>query len=190
MADHTDSMSKREIILKSAFQVFTEKGFHSAKVSDVAELAKVGKGTVYEYFASKEDLLRGVIEAGIKYYIQKLNEQVKDSVSPWEKIRKIIKKHGEMLRSGQNFSQLMFENFGVMTKEFHQFLIEQRQGIMQIIQNILKEGIELGQIKPISLELGARMILGMMIAIHCEDQCLSDEAIDEMIATIEQGLLL
>lgn len=81
-------LTKREAILRSAFIIFTEKGYHAAKVSDVAELAKVGKGTVYEYFSSKEDLLRGVIEEGIKYYMKELTENIKGPTPPWEKIKK------------------------------------------------------------------------------------------------------
>ncbi|WP_339060896.1 TetR/AcrR family transcriptional regulator [Tepidibacillus marianensis] len=189
MAGQPEMMGKREKILRSAFQVFTEKGFHVAKVSDVAELAKVGKGTVYEYFSNKEDLLRGVIEEGIHFYMNQLNLQIVSSATPWEKIKNLLKKHGEILRNDQKMSQLIFENFGVMTQEFHQFLLEQRQGFIRMIQDILQDGIDQGQIRPIPLELGARIVLGMIVAIHCEDQCLSDSSIDQMIVTLERGFL-
>ncbi|HBH12338.1 MAG TPA: hypothetical protein DDX29_04335 [Clostridiales bacterium] len=49
-------IDKRQIILDSAFQVFMKKGFHNAKMTDVAEYAGIGKGTIYEYFDSKKTL--------------------------------------------------------------------------------------------------------------------------------------
>jgi AcrR family transcriptional regulator len=47
---------KEKAILEAAAAVFADRGFRTARVADVAERAGVGKGTVYEYFRSKEDL--------------------------------------------------------------------------------------------------------------------------------------
>jgi TetR/AcrR family fatty acid metabolism transcriptional regulator len=48
---------RRGQILKAAEQVFAEKGFQDATISDVAKKAKLSDGTIYDYFPSKEDLL-------------------------------------------------------------------------------------------------------------------------------------
>ena len=55
------SPSKREAIRDAAVKVFAAKGYHTATVSEVAEVANVGKGTVYFYYASKEDLLLEIL---------------------------------------------------------------------------------------------------------------------------------
>ena len=47
---------KRLRIIEAAVIVFSRKGFHRAKVEEIAEVAGVGKGTVYEYFKSKKEL--------------------------------------------------------------------------------------------------------------------------------------
>ena len=39
-------------------QVFAKKGVAKTKMIDIATIARVGKGTIYEYFASKEDIFR------------------------------------------------------------------------------------------------------------------------------------
>jgi AcrR family transcriptional regulator len=52
-----DLRDKREKeILQAAAAVFAQRGFRATRVADVATRAGLGKGTVYEYFASKEDL--------------------------------------------------------------------------------------------------------------------------------------
>ncbi len=43
-------------MLAAAAEVFSEKGYAGTTISDVAERAKIGKGTVYGYFTSKDDL--------------------------------------------------------------------------------------------------------------------------------------
>ena len=49
--------------MSAASAVFAEKGYASTRVADIAEKAGVGKGTVYEYFSSKEELLFAVFES-------------------------------------------------------------------------------------------------------------------------------
>ncbi len=49
-------------IVNAAVQVFAEKGFHKAKMSDIAKKLGVSKGTIYQYFKSKEDLFKAVVQ--------------------------------------------------------------------------------------------------------------------------------
>lgn len=51
---------KRERILEAALECFAERGFHGTPVPDIAARAKVGAGTIYRYFESKEALVNAV----------------------------------------------------------------------------------------------------------------------------------
>lgn len=55
--DATDESPKREAILQAALSLFAERGFHGTAVPEIAARAKVGAGTVYRYFESKEALV-------------------------------------------------------------------------------------------------------------------------------------
>lgn len=59
-------MNKKDIkknhIIKTAAFVFSQKGYAKTLMTDIAKLAGIGKGTIYEYFASKEDLFFAVFE--------------------------------------------------------------------------------------------------------------------------------
>ena len=55
-----DRSDKREAILEAALELFGELGFHGTAVPQVAERAKVGAGTIYRYFPSKEALVNEV----------------------------------------------------------------------------------------------------------------------------------
>lgn len=54
---------RRQEILEAALRLFNERGFESTTVADIAGAAGAAKGTVYLYFPSKEDVLRGLYEA-------------------------------------------------------------------------------------------------------------------------------
>ena len=49
-------------LLDAALVVFTERGYHAARVDDVCDAAEVSHGTFYLYFASKEDLFRTLVD--------------------------------------------------------------------------------------------------------------------------------
>lgn len=52
---------RREQILNAALQVFAQKGFHAARMQEVANVAGVSNGTVYNYFRSKDELLLALL---------------------------------------------------------------------------------------------------------------------------------
>ena len=48
-------------ILRAALDVFTERGFTASRLDEVAARAGIGKGTLYLYFPSKEELFKAVV---------------------------------------------------------------------------------------------------------------------------------
>src|SRR4051812_27326287 len=52
----------RNAILESAQEVFAERGFHGARIQDIAARARIAVGTVYNHFTQKEDVLRALLD--------------------------------------------------------------------------------------------------------------------------------
>jgi AcrR family transcriptional regulator len=61
MARRPSRLERRRTILAAARTVFVRRGYGATRVSDIAARAKVGKGTLYEYFGSKEDLFSTLV---------------------------------------------------------------------------------------------------------------------------------
>lgn len=55
--------NRKNDIINAASRVFAQKGYSSTRIIEVADAASVGKGTIYEYFRSKEELFFAVFEA-------------------------------------------------------------------------------------------------------------------------------
>lgn len=71
----------REALVKAACTVMTEKGIDAATMLEIAELADVGAGTVYNYFKSKDELAVAVLEEmmhELALQIEKSTVEVKD----------------------------------------------------------------------------------------------------------------
>lgn len=65
--------AKRKKIFDAAIEVFGKKGYHRATIDEIAALSKVGKGSVYRYFQSKEDLLGQLLKEKYDEIIERLS---------------------------------------------------------------------------------------------------------------------
>jgi AcrR family transcriptional regulator len=62
---------KKDLILRTALIVFAEEGYHACSVNKIADKANISKGLIYNYFESKEDLLRNIITNIMDRYMEK-----------------------------------------------------------------------------------------------------------------------
>jgi AcrR family transcriptional regulator len=53
---------RRTKILEAAARIFAERGFHRTTTKDIAEVADVAEGTIYNYFGTKDDLLLALLD--------------------------------------------------------------------------------------------------------------------------------
>lgn len=77
---------RRRAILDAATQVFAEKGFHSARVSDIAAEAGVAHGLVYHYFDSKEQMLNEMFTERWSLLLAALDHADENLATPREKL--------------------------------------------------------------------------------------------------------
>jgi AcrR family transcriptional regulator len=76
----------RQAILDSAYDLFSERGYHSTTLQDVAELAGVGVSSLYSYFPSKLHLLYAVFEPWHKSEFEELEKRILKLKSPRDRL--------------------------------------------------------------------------------------------------------
>jgi AcrR family transcriptional regulator len=77
---------RRAEILDAATAVFSKRGFGAADVQEVAEQAGIGKGTVYRYFPSKEELFLAAVDHGMRRLKASVDAAVAGIEQPLERI--------------------------------------------------------------------------------------------------------
>ncbi|MFP4446359.1 MAG: TetR/AcrR family transcriptional regulator [Desulfosudaceae bacterium] len=80
----------RDRILAAANVEFADKGFYRTVVSDIADRAGVGKGTVYRHFGNKEDLLGYLIDEGVSRVDSRIQAAIAAAASPVDALAAII----------------------------------------------------------------------------------------------------
>jgi AcrR family transcriptional regulator len=76
----------RQAIVDSAYDLFSERGYHSTTLQDVAELAGIGVSSLYSYFPSKLHLLYAVFEPWHKGEFEQLEKRILKLKSPRDRL--------------------------------------------------------------------------------------------------------
>ncbi len=113
---------KRARIIDAAVAVFAEKGFHAARVSDVAKRAGVADGTIYLYFKNKEDLLLSLFEDKMAGLIADLDVAWTGIDDPLARMRAYAKHHFRQLQAHPELAQVL----QVELRQSHKFFRDYR----------------------------------------------------------------
>jgi TetR/AcrR family fatty acid metabolism transcriptional regulator len=84
-----NGVDKRRLILDAAVKVFARSGFHSCRVSDIAEEAQVAYGLVYHYFRSKEEVLDTLFVERWDVLLEVIGDVDRQDAPPREKLHAI-----------------------------------------------------------------------------------------------------
>lgn len=86
MARSEPAVDKRRLILDAAVRVFARQGFHTCRVSDIADEAGVAYGLVYHYFSSKDEILDTLFIERWGILLKAIQEADAQEIPPREKL--------------------------------------------------------------------------------------------------------
>lgn len=148
------SQERKNQILDAATEVFSKKGFQKARMDDIAEEAKLGKGTLYWYFKSKESIVIQIFDRIFSREAEDLIALVDTHLTATEKINRyaerVIKDVNHLLK----FAPVAFEflSLAFRNKFFKGAFKKYLQDYMQTLMPIIQQGIESGEFREIDAE--------------------------------------
>jgi AcrR family transcriptional regulator len=135
----------KEKILEAAEKVFSDKGFHDAKVSKIAEIAGVSVGTIYRFYKSKEELYGEVIKKKLVEMEREVEESIKGK-EPLEALKSYISTVVDFFSREQDFFEIfmmeMGSSFILDTERFN--LWNWYRSYVEKLSKIIEDGIEKG----------------------------------------------
>ena len=154
---------KRERILRAAVEVFAQRGYFNAKVSEIARMAGVADGTIYLYFQRKEDLLITIFRDHMTDYLRRLHSRLEHSSRPVDQLRQIVLFHLETLGNDRSLAIVFQVELRGSIKFMQEFSATGFAEYLDIIRATIDEGQRSGvlrsDVKPI---VCAKMFYGAL----------------------------
>ena len=139
---------KYEAILKAAEHIFADKGFHEARISDIAKKAHVSESTIYEYFSTKEELLFSIPAEKISGHLEKNRDILQYVHGAANRLRTVIYRHLSLYAHDEDYANVVV----LILKGNRNFVKTEAYKVVQdaarITTQVLKEGIESGEFDP------------------------------------------
>ena len=155
-------------LLDAALDLFVEKGFAATRAEEVALRAGVSKGTLFLYFATKEDLFKAVVRSNISSHYPAWHEALQTFTgSTADMLRQCIQGWWASVGStkASGISKLMLTE-GTQFPDLCEFY---RQEVSEpgnlLIQGILQRGVDRGEFGPIDMKYGIYAVLAPMLFI-------------------------
>lgn len=140
------TISKKDIVLRIAAELFAEKGFHEVKLDDVAKSADVAKGTIYTYFSSKDELFIQCILHDSPVYEERFQKTIARTSDFSRCLKKLITLQYEMVKEkGPLVKQIMQlgPQLKLGEKEF-KGLVDQFEKGVRMLAGFFQKGIDRG----------------------------------------------
>ena len=155
-------------ILDAARKVFAKKGFAATKVEDISSAAGIAKGTLYLYYRSKRDIYLAALRKGILALYEETRRNVDRAQSVQEKLRAFIFTRLHYFEENRNFFRIYHSDLGSLlttsggvSKNFKD--LQEKQA--QLLDTVLKEGIEQRLIRPLQTTAASFAIYDMTRAL-------------------------
>lgn len=185
---------KERSILKAGSKIFSEKNFHEVKMQEVANEAGVGKGTIYEYFSSKEELLSEIIKMSVDHYQAVINFENIEGKGLWNRLENYLLANVNFFWDNKEIGRLILRFEHPFKTEISEWFLNMREGSLRDLETVFKEAKDNQEIKNISPDIAAKMVRGIIIeiisaTIIVEREEVTREEIKEALEVIKDGLL-
>jgi TetR/AcrR family fatty acid metabolism transcriptional regulator len=157
------SKLRKEQIIHAAITVFGKNSFQDASISQIARVAGVAEGTIYQYFKNKEDLFFSIPLERSKVFREQFNVHLQGITGAIEKIKKLVWYYLYFFKTNPDYARSLMLEMRV-TRHFRRTRTYRGLRIFgQQVLQILKEGQEQGVIRnDCDIYLSRQLLLGML----------------------------
>jgi AcrR family transcriptional regulator len=173
------AQTRREL-LNAARRVLASKGYHRAKIADIAREADVGVGTFYLYYTTKEALFTELVEETariLKRQLDAVRAQVRD---PRERSRASLEMFFQFAREHRELFRIVFGHGA----EFHDVVRRAQARFVADVRANLREGMTRGVFRRNRPEVLAPALIGMsdrVLSWWLEQEAVSLPAVTESL---------
>lgn len=152
----------RQNILEKAAILFSERGFASTNLQDIAESVGLSRPALYYYFKNKDEVLLGLIEEATTYPVKILEKHRQDAtIGPAERLQGALKELITWIIRSPVIIRLLESNEWRLPENVGEEHFKSRRQVLHAFVEMINDGIEAGEFRAVDPRLGAFALIGM-----------------------------
>jgi TetR/AcrR family transcriptional regulator, fatty acid metabolism regulator protein len=141
------SDDKRRRILQAAVKVFARKGYFAARVSEIAEKAGVADGTIYLYFAGKEDILVSLFDEVMSEHVTRARAEMEAVADAPSRLRLLAEHHLRVLGADRDLAVVFQVELRQSTKFMERFTATWLRRYFDLVSSVIEQGQREGTLR-------------------------------------------
>ena len=182
-------MDTRQRIMTEAMNLFSECGYHTTTVDDIARAAEVAKGTVYWHFASKEGLFEALLNEMFTRYLDEVLQISQGGGPVLKQLQNILELRIALIRDNQPVTEMIMSQGGKgMSRESRERFLGWRRRHQEIITELMREGKAQGELQINAPEVAAIAFVGVGSELILSEQIHRPELARELMNLLTGGI--
>lgn len=173
---------KRERMLEVAAELFSKKNYHEVMMDDVARLTDVAKGTVYNYFASKEELYFTIMSTKLGHLNSSLKNKIASEISVIDSLHTYTIQLYMFMMKYQNFFLMYQKEYLNAQNEFCDELRTMNEELKSILSDVIYKGKRESHFRDIEENFAVQIVLGSIFGAvqrGIENKYAGDKLVEE-----------
>ena len=183
----------RDQILRTAADLFRERGFPATTLDDVARPLGMSKASLYTYFRGKDEILAAISQETIERFTRELSLVLGSDLSPEDKLRRIVREHVRFVIANRSFLTVFFSEEANLPARFARALAAQKDRYDKGVESVIADGIRRGVFRDVPPRLVVFGLLGMVNWLYKwynpRGPWGAEEISSAFLAMVEDGLL-
>lgn len=181
-------------IIEAAGVTFGRYGFKKTTMDDIAFAAGKGKSSLYYYFKNKEEVFEAVVNQEALILKDEIKNALAETDTAVDKLKTYISIRMNRFIAKGNLDTALSDNFLATFSFIEKIRNKYREWEIEVIDSILKEGVENKEFKPNNIEFMGSTILTAMIGFELpllkspESNIEFDKKIDDVINMLFYGI--
>jgi len=152
----------REDILEAAAQVFRQKGFHGASMSDIADAVHLQKASLYHHVSSKQEILSDLLDQALRLLLERISSISTQNISPDKRLRLMIREYLQILAENIDLATVLLFEHRALERRQHARHVPNRDKFEHLWRDVIAEGVGNKLFQCDDVPMAARALLGLL----------------------------
>ena len=189
----TESAAVPERIIEEATRLFVASGYTSISMREIAEAVGVSKAGLYYHFKDKEALFLAILTANLDHLGSLIQTARQQGATSREQVSGMLHSIFDQAPNQRAIIRLANQEMAHLSLESRaEFGRAYQSKFIHPVEEILRGGVERGELKPVNVQLATWILLGMaypfLYPAHEHELGGVREAMDLMVTTFFDGL--